>query len=260
MRVLLCFLISCFLFILPSDAAINGIVQKEDEQGFAGNTVIDAQTGRPISKVLIKVPAKNIETKTDASGRFDLKTRIDSPTIMSLQKDGYKPYSLTLSDSALAKPLVVGIEKSNPKDVIVETDSIHLGDDRYADTSANAFQFTLKAVGPFYTKNFNIKPIQNNENAYIIVGSIIGIDTEMAKQLGQSRVVTAYASPPTIFFNGNEIAEIKINGDGQVIKLPKQIVRPGSNTLTIKAGKNMAQQTYIDYDDIEFTNLIVEVR
>lgn len=260
MRILLCFFISFYLLTLPAFSAINGIVQKEGDQGFSSNTVIDAQTGKPISKVLIKVPAKNIATTTDSAGKFDLQTQIDSPTIMSLQKDGYKPYSITLSDSALSKPLVVGIEKSTPKDVIVETDSIHLGDDRFSDSSANAFQFSLKAVGPFYTKNCSIKPMQNTENAYIVVGSIIGIDTEMAKQMGQSRVVTAYASPPTIYFNGNEIAEIKINGDGQVIKVPRQLVRQGSNTLTIKAGKNMAQQTYIDYDDIEFTNLIVEVR
>ena len=57
---------------------------------------------------------------------------------------------------------------------------------------------------------------------------------------------------------GNKIAEIKLNGDGQRVKLPRNLIRPDQiNEITIRTGKNLAQHAYIDYDDIEFMNLSI---
>ena len=83
----------------------------------------------------------------------------------------------------------------------------------------------------------------------------------LAKSMGQNKVANAYASPPEVYFNGNKIAEIQINGDGQKIKIPYGLVRQNqSNEVTIKTGRNMAQTAYVDYDDIEFMNLSLETR
>ena len=79
----------------------------------------------------------------------------------------------------------------------------HIGDDNYSENSANAAEFRIKAIGPFYTKNFQFKTLAANEDAYLVIGSVIGIDTKMARDMGQSKVKTAYASAPQIFFNGN---------------------------------------------------------
>ncbi len=240
--------------------AINGGVEKRDFKP-GTNQIIDAKTGTGISSAKIIIPTKNYTTQTDQDGMFDLGTRIDSPTIMSVNKEGYRPYSLTLNSDSTIKPLRIGIEKSTPKDVVVETNLIHLGDGSFSANSANAGDFSSKSVGPFYSKNFSIKEMKPEEEAYLVLGSVIGIDTITARELGQSKVSNVYAAPPEVYCNGNKIAEIKINGDSQEIKIPRTVIKHSEdNDITIKAGKNLFQSSYIDYDDIEFTNLVVEVR
>ena len=94
---------------------------------------------------------------------------------------------------------------------------------------------------------------------YLVIGSIIGVDTLMARSMRQNSIVNSFASPPEVYFNGKKIAEIQLNGDGQRIKLPNNLLRAGQmNEITIKTGHNLKQTAYIDYDDIEFMNLSVQ--
>jgi hypothetical protein len=178
---------------------------------------------------------------------------------MSVDKDGYKPFSLTVDQETFSKPIIVGIEKTNPHDIVIDKEMYHIGDDNYSENSANASEFRVKAIGPFYTKNFPIKNYNSGSEMYLIIGSIIGIDTKMARDMKQSNVTTAYAAPPEIYFNGNKIAEINLNGDNQQIKIPRNLIKINdANQVTIKCGKNLFQQAYIDYDDVEFMNLYIE--
>lgn len=244
---------------LTAFCAISGNVEKNGVGDF--NQVIDSQTQRPVSQADVSLPSKGYKTKTDNEGRFSLGAKIDAPTIMSVQKDGYKPFSLTVDGSSMSKPIVVGIEKTNPHDIIIDKDMYHIGDDSYSANSANASEFRVKAIGPFYSKTFNVKSIPANEDVYLVIGSVIGIDTKMARDMGQSKVKTAYATAPQVFFNGNIIAELSLNGDNQQIKIPKNIIKPdAANQLTIKSGKNLFQTAYIDYDDIELMNLFIETK
>lgn len=244
---------------LPSFAkTINGEVKKETITGI--NKIYDAENNNPVEGAIIKLPSKNYMTTTNKDGAFKLGTKINAPTIMSVEKSGYKPYSLTLS-SDKNSPIAVGIEKTTPNDIIIETDMIHLGDNSYSVNSAHASDFSLQAAGSFYSKDFKIKPLKEQENLYLVIGSIIGIDTIQAQRMGQSKVKTSYASPPEIFCNGNKIAEIKINGDNQKINIPKALLL-GSEMLniTIKTGRNLYKTSSIDFDDIEFTNLLLEIK
>ena len=94
---------------------------------------------------------------------------------------------------------------------------------------------------------------------YLVIGSIIGIDTLLARSLRQNAVVNSFSSPPEVFFNGSKIAEIQLNGDGQKIFIPQRLLKPGMmNEVTITTGRNMKQTAYIDYDDIEFMNLSIQ--
>jgi len=251
--------ITIIIFTTPVFAqTITGEVKKETRKNI--NQIYDSSTNIPIEGVLIKIPAKDYATRTKKDGSFKLQTKIDSPTIMSLEKSGYKPFSMTINSNP-KNPISIGIEKTTPKDIIVETDMIHIGDDSFSERSANASDFSLNSKGYFYSKDFNIKSLKQNEELYLIIGSIIGIDTIEAQRLGQSRVLTAYSSPPELFFNGNKIAEIKINGDNQKIKIPKGLIKQNLfNNITIKTGKNLFKTNYIDYDDIEFTNLLFEIQ
>ena len=221
--------------------------------------VVDSATNSPISRAKISLPQKNYQTYTDSKGRFDLGGNVDGQTVMSVQKAGYKPFSMTIDQKMANTAIVLGIEKSTPKDITIDTNMFHLGDNNFSDVSANAREFRVKSIGPFYSKDFKISSLGPNSVSNLVIGSIIGVDTLMAKSMGQNKVSNAYASPPEVYFNGSKIAEIKVNGDGQKIKLPNNLIKQNQfNEVTIKTGRNMMQTAYVDYDDIEFMNLSIE--
>ncbi len=223
------------------------------------NRIIDKNTGEGIAGANITLPKENYKTKTNKDGYFELDTSIDGTSIMSVQKNKYKPFSMTITEKTFDKPLEVGIEKSNAHDIAIDMNMHHLGDNSYSDNSANAEEFKSEAVGPFFTKKFHLKSLNLNAPVYLVIGSIIGVDTLMARSMGQNNRPNSYASPPEIYFNGNKVAEIQINGDGQKIKLPANLIKKnGTNEVTIKTGRNLMQHSYVDYDDIEFMNLIIE--
>lgn len=253
-------LISLFVINMP---AFCGIVQGgvEKEMIVGSNRVVDSATNAPISGAKVSLPQDNFTTYTDSNGRFSLDPRINSQTVMSVEKAGYKPYSMTIDQNAASKPIILGIEKSTPKDITIDTNMFHLGDNSYSDLSANSKEFQVQAIGPYYSKDFFIPSLSPGTKVKLVIGSIIGIDTLMAKSLGQNKVNHAYASPPEVYFNGNKIADIQVNGDGQKIKIPYNLIRQNQqNEITIKTGRNMMQTAYVDYDDIEFMNLSVETK
>ena len=230
------------------------------EQGqYSSNRIIDKKTGEGIGGARVSLPKQNYSTKTDSQGFFELDTSINGTSIMSVQKENYKPFSMTVNQQTLNAPLVVGIEKSNAHDISIDANMYHLGDNSYSDLSANAGEFRMNAIGPFYSRQFTLKNINIAKPVYLVIGSIIGIDTAMARSMGQNNITNSFASPPEVYFNGNRISEIQINGDGQKIKLPPNLIRKNqANEITIKTGRNLMQNAYIDYDDIEFMNLIIE--
>ncbi len=224
------------------------------------NRVVDAVTGAPVAGATVNIPSKNYKVKTDANGHFDLKTDIGNNAILSIEKQGYRPFSITIGQEAAKNPLTLGIEQARATDLTIENELCHLGDDLFSDNSANSYQFKGKAVGPFYSKDFDLKPPGTGEVTVLIIGSIIGLDTKMARELGQNKLATIYSSPAEVFFNGQKIAELHINGDNQEIAIPSSLIRSNKNNLTIKTGRNLFQHTYIDYDDIEIMNLRVETK
>lgn len=258
MKKVLSLMILIMFAMIPANAAtIQGGVA---EQG-SGNSsrIIDKQTGQGIGGARVSLPKQHYSTQTDSSGFFELDTQITGPSIMSVQKENYKPFTMTIDDRTIAAPIVVGIEKSNASDITIDTNMYHLGDDNFSDLSANASEFRMQAIGPFYTKRFTMKNLNLAKPVYLIIGSIIGIDTAMARSMGQNKIPNAFASPPEVYFNGNKISEIQVNGDGQKIKLPSNLIRKNQvNEITIKTGRNLMQTAYVDFDDIEFMNLIIE--
>lgn len=224
-----------------------------------GNKVVDAKTNAPVANAKVSLPKQNYSTTTDKEGNFKLDAIFIGDTVMSVEKDGYRPFSLTINEQIAAKPMVLGIQKSDAKDVVIESAMLHLGDDNFSAGSANSSQFRLKSIGPFYTKAFKMSASTLNLNNFLVIGSIIGIDTAMARAMKQNSVRNSFASPPEVYFNGTKIAEIQLNGDNQKIKLPNNLIRADSvNEITIQTGKNMTQRAYVDYDDIEIMNLSIQ--
>lgn len=253
--------ISLFLILNLFLPALGNTIQGGiSERGLkTQNRIIDKKTGEGISGANIMLPKEKYQTKTNKDGYFELNTAIEGTSIMSVQKEKYKPFSMTVNQKTFDKPIEVSIEKSDANNLSIDSSMHHLGDNSFSENSANAAEFQNDAVGPFFTKKFNLKnSINTHAPVYIVIGSIIGIDTLMARSMGQNKRPNAYASAPEIYFNGNKIAEIQINGDGQKIKIPPSLLKKGANEVTIKTGRNLMQTSYIDYDDIEFMNLSIE--
>lgn len=224
-----------------------------------GNKVVDANTNAPIAGAQISLPKQNFSTKSDENGNFNLEANFSGNTIMSVEKDGYKPFSLTINEHIAAKPMILGIQKSNGREVVIESAMLHLGDNNFSKGSANSGEFKLKAIGPFYTKTFKMSANTLSLTNFLVIGSIIGIDTAMARSMGQNTIKNSFSSPPEVYFNGTKIAEIQLNGDNQRIKLPNSLIRANQiNEITIQTGRNLTQHAYVDYDDIELLNLSIQ--
>ena len=235
-----------------------GGVTKVDQQ--ESNRVIDSQTKQGVEFAKITIPQKNFRAYTDANGNFELpRIQITQPTILNVEKNGYRPFSLTINNNqSLSNPMKIEIAKSEPMDIGIEDEILHLGDNSYSKNSANASDFRLKSIGPYYSKDFIMNSNAKHSSNYLIIGSIVGLDTKLAKAMGQNRIRSAYSSPAEVYFNGNLIGELKINGDGQRIKIPQNLIRSDSkNQLTIKTGQNLMPGDKIDYDDIEIMNLSI---
>lgn len=259
MKRILCIFVIGLVSTLNTHAAImqGGISENSNATNY--NRIIDKNTNAPISGAKIRIPQRNYTTFTDNNGRFSTPSHLAPNTILSVEKQDYKPFSITITDKNSSQPLNLAIEKSNKFDIILDTNIYHLGDNNYSMASANATQFKTTSSGHTFRKTFVMPATSKNKPNYLVIGSIIGVDTALARGMGQNNITTSFASPPRVFFNGQKIAEIKINGDNQRIKIPNYLIRPNQqNELKIIAGINLKQTAYVDFDDFEFMNLNIE--
>ena len=249
-----------FSFFLSSYTFADVISGKIDHNDLNfKNKIVDSKTNKPLANAKITIPEYNYTTYSDLDGAFKLNADISDKTIMFVEHDGYKTFSLTVDNNVFKSPLKLGIEETSPFDMQISQGVIHLGDDMYSNTSANSSEFRLGAKGHYYSQKFK-KPLFNTKQDVVIkIGTIIGLDTKKAKQLGQNRITKVYSAPAEVFVNGNKIAKLELNGDNFEILIPKNILKD-SNELLIKTGKNLFQTNYTDYDDIELANLRIEIK
>lgn len=243
--------LSCFSAKLTGEVSQQGVLEK--------NTVIEKNTGAGVDNAQISIPSKHFSTMTDSSGGFNIPQSMIPPYIMSVKKNGYKPFTLTVTDQSLSAPLILQIEKDDSSSLTIDSDMYHLGDNDYSANSANAGDFRVQSIGPFFNKQFRITA--GKQNFCLRIGSIIGVDTKEAVRLAQSKVIFSYSSPVCIYINAKKIGEIKINGDNQRIPIPKNALKYNDmNEVRIATGINLFQHSYTDYDDIEFMNVSIEPR
>lgn len=239
---------------------LTGNINKEDFVE-KSNIVVDGMTGNPVSGASVSIPTEGIFTKTNDYGQFKLDASIKTPAILSVQANGYKPFSVTISDGKIKKPLILVVTKLFGNETVIDNEIHHLGDNKFSLNSANAKDFQLKSEGAVFLKEFFVGNIDSKDDSVLKIGSIVGLDTEMSKRLGQSKVKTSTSSPMSVFLNSQKVGEIRINGDNQEISLPKNLLKPNSyNIIKIKTGINEDATSYIDYDDMEFMNILLVVR
>lgn len=257
MKKAILFIISYILTFSVSLAAISGKIDHNDLN--YQNKIINSKTQEPLQNAKITIPELNYTTYSDSSGCFKLNADISEKTVLFVEKDGYKVFSLTIDNSVLNSPLKLGIEEISPFDLQISQGIIHLGDNMYSNNSANSSDFRLSANSHYFTKTF-IKPKCSTKHDVVIkIGTIIGLDTKKAKEFKQNRIAKVYSTPAEVFVNGQKIAKLELNGDNIEINIPKNILKE-TNELLIKTGKNLFQTNYTDYDDIELANIRIEVK
>ena len=260
MKKLLFFIIMMTVLTPAYGTTFTGEVSKVGLQD--RNRVVDSKTQKGIEFAKVSIPQANFHAYTDKNGNFDLpeiKLKSPKPLMLNVEKEGYRPFSITINNNqSLNAPLKVEIAKSEPIDVSLETGLIHLGDDNFSQNSANASGFKLKSSGPYFSKDFIMSANAKKSTNYLVIGSIAGLDTQLAQRMGQNKIRSTYSTPTEVFFNGQKIGEIKINGDGQQIKIPNSlIIANAKNQITIKTGHNTNSYDHIDYDDIEVMNISI---
>ncbi len=223
------------------------------------NKIIDAKTKQSLSNAKVTIPELNYTTYSDENGIFKLNIDIKDKTVMFVEHEGYKVFSLTVDNNVMKNPLKLGIEKSNPFDLQISEGIIHLGDNMYSTNSANSSDFKLNAASETYRQTFKMPVVSPSSDVIIKIGTIIGLDTKKAKDAGQNRISKAYSSPMQVRVNGMKIGLIELNGDNIEIIVPKSVLK-AENELAIETGKNLFQTQYLDYDDCELANIRIETK
>lgn len=249
------YLIFCFSF--SNAEVIVGKVNHDDLN--YQNKIVDSKTQEVLSNAKITIPELHYTTYSDKNGAFQLNADISAPTVLFVEKDGYKVFSLTVDNSVVKGPLKLGIEQSSPFDLQITDGVVHLGDNMFSNNSANSSEFRLNADGHFLSKKFKHPSVGQNQDAVVRIGTIIGLDTKKAKEMGQNRIAKVYSSPMEILVNGHRIGTIELNGDNHEIFIPRNLLKE-NNELIIKTGRNLFQTDYVDYDDVELANVRIEVK
>ena len=246
-----------FILISVNAEVISGKIDRYDTN--YQNKVIDSKTKKPLDRAKISIPDLDYTTYTDSNGTFKLNADISDKTVLFVEKEGYKVFSLTIDNNVVKNPLKLGIEQTSPFDLQITQGVVHLGDNMFSENSANSGDFRLNAKGHYLSQNFNRPNAGQKQNIIIKIGTVIGLDTKKARESGQNKIAKVYSSPAEVFVNGHKVGTLELNGDNIEIYVPKNILQE-SNELVIQTGKNLFQTEYIDYDDIELANVRVEVK
>lgn len=260
--IVICLFFSFIAGKVCAQSTLVGEISKADYKNTKTSVVVDSQTKLPIANALVSIPKENKSDYTNSQGVFKLNTSTQGAVILSIQKDGYRPFSLTVSDGKMNELGLLELEKNSLNSTVVSNSLLHLGDDSYSADSAGSCLINAPCVGPVFSQKFSIKKdFKSFTKAYVTIGSVIGLDTIQAMKLGQNQLKYSSSTPLEVFINDKKIGELKINGDNQKLPIPRKILKADNqNVITLKTGINQSMIDGVDFDDVELMNLIVDVQ
>ncbi|WP_218082735.1 dockerin type I domain-containing protein [Anthocerotibacter panamensis] len=247
-----------------------------DQPGSASGRVIDQKTGKPLGGADIEVPQEGIRVTADSEGRFTLPPNLPPNRILTVRAPNYTPFSLTTRKDQRT-PFDLRLEQKNARSIVLDDQVHHLGDDQFGSTSANAGQLRRSSEGSQFKRTFELAQLPD-QDPYLRIGSLVGIDTPDSVAAGQSQlpVENTFRIGPNaafrVYLNGTLVQRITVNGDNIVIPLTRKLLKIGSNELvlvTASAAGQTADASVIaalygegryngtDYDDIEFAHLVL---
>ncbi|MBX2860126.1 MAG: hypothetical protein KTR14_02755 [Vampirovibrio sp.] len=231
--------------------------------------VYDGETGMPVQGALVTIPSQGMAVKSNNRGAYAIKEMpLNGPPkmIVKIAKQGYAPFSYTIDmgkfqqASAKGSQAPISVQLRRLKKILVIDDNLrHLGDGQYSHVSAGARQFRKQSDGTAYMQQFFLPRMDIAAFPILEIGSILGLDTREAHQNGQSHH-HKQSSPVRIRINGREISRIATNGDGHKVQFPKHLLnKNGINTIELETGYHYPDGKRIDYDDMEFMNLLLQL-
>ncbi len=236
---------------------LKGHIEKKAEivSDMLQGQVIDSQTQHPIPEAQVTVPDRGFSMRTDKQGRYRVPFyQGRDPVIMSIEKPGYAPFSLSITENA-PPTFTIRLEKQGQR-LVLDNQLRHLGDGSFSPYSSAALKFRKPPDGPAIRIPFKIDPASLGENPTLRIGSVIGLDTPLEHMLRGSMTPNS-ASPLLIKINSSIIARLQVNGDNIAIKIPKHLLKSGQNTLEIEAGYHYPEPDRLDYDDMELIHLVL---
>ncbi|MCA9807381.1 MAG: carboxypeptidase regulatory-like domain-containing protein [Cyanobacteria bacterium HKST-UBA06] len=234
--------------------------QGPQQNGFLGR-VTDSRTGKGLGGATVSVPSKGFKTQTDGSGAYRIREGVldtQKPMILSVEKDGYAPFSITIRQSQ-SPPMQLKLTQL-ASGIVLDSQLRHLGDGSYAPASSGAGKMRLPAQGIALQIPFRLNGHPVSDKPTLVIGSIIGLDTMMAHTV-EGNPMGVSAGPLLVMVNGRQVAAIQVNGDGQRIQVPASALNPsGQNMLTVQTGYQVKGYTawgeqQLDYDDMELMHL-----
>jgi hypothetical protein len=244
--------------VMAEEILKGSIIKQVEPQGdMLEGEVRDAHTRQPIPDAEVTLPDSGYSVKTDRQGHYQIPRNLgQAPIIMSIQKPGYAPFSVSISHHS---PPRFSVYLERHAQMLVLDDRLrHLGDNSYSHISSNAGQFRKPTDGPALRYRFSLDGMTVGTRPTLYIGSIIGLDTPMAHLISRNPMDVS-TSPLVVRLNGTMIAQVQVNGDGQRLDLPRHLLHEtGFNILELETGSHLVDEgERLDYDDMELMHLVL---
>ncbi len=254
-----------------------GITPKIGLDSSNSGRVVDQQTGQPLVGVKIAVPDEDISVVTDQNGYFTLPRPIPPDQILTAKVGKYAPFSLTVKKDQ--GHFELKLEQLSARILVLDDGIHHLGDNKFAQSSANAGDFQRASEGIDLRRSFELDTLPD-QDPYLKIGTLLGIDTPDSVQAGQSHLPmqkTFQSSAFRVYLNGTLIKRITLNGDNVSIPLPRRSLNIGRNEVQLVTAQASVSPlsssggllgalfgmivgtSDSDYDDIEIAHLLLVI-
>jgi len=240
--------VSCEDDIDPNELTISG-------------TVLDENTGLPISGAKVKVELLNSDgdqtesVLTNSSGNYSLGVDVrDLPSrfLAIISEENYIPETYTIDEAESMNWTVnAQLEPLGGNTVVMEIDPSlhHLGDGSFSG-SVNS-QFQRSTEGTSYSVSFELNSNQLTSSAYKLYITAKGLDFQNFVKMNGATIGFLSSSPFDGPFDIDSISDGSFDTETIAVSM---FNLQESNTLQISSVQNVDT----DYDDFEFTNVLLK--
>ena len=219
-----------------SDYTISGTILDENGAAVSGATIMLTGAGQTFS------------TSTNSAGSFSLtfpREGIPDAVAYVVVRDGFIPVAqgFYLNSSGSSNIGSVFLEELGPETVLIEVvpELHHLGDNDFGGSFNSQFQ--QSSEGTTFSRNFSVTSTQLTGTSATVTLLAKGLQESNQLSINGYSIGTLDSSP-----SDGSFASVGFSG------IPIGIFNAGVNTLTIRSDQN----GFGDYDDFEFTNVVIQ--